>query len=100
MEEYINSCIIAKKNSKRCVFFLPRQTKIPPNVLKDGTYDFNSTIVNKLFNSLETFQKKTLLSLNDNLLKNNLTNLLTNDIIKSLLVTGVIIWEVSVILLS
>ena len=81
LEEYINSCIIAKKNSKRCVFFLPRQTKIPPNVLKDGTYDFNSTIVNKLFNSLETFQKKTLLSLNDNLLKNNLTNLLTNDII-------------------
>ena len=89
LEEYMHSCINAKQKGKPCLLFLPRQTQFPPKVLADGTYDFNSELVNTLFNSLETSHQKTLLTLNSvkdgvpnyNILKNALIDLLTNDLI-------------------
>lgn len=90
LDDYIYSCIDAKKNRKPCELFLPRQTKFPPEVLEDGTYDFNSVVVNKLFNSIndKDYQTK-LLRLytekngvkNYNLLNSTLLDLLTRKII-------------------
>ena len=89
LEEYMHSCINAKQKGKPCLLFLPRQTQFPPNVLSDGTYDFNSELVNTLFNSLEPSHQKRLLTLfsvkdgitNYNMLKNALIDLLTNNLI-------------------
>ena len=88
LEEYMHSCINAKQKGKPCLLFLPRQTQFPPKVLSDGTYDFNSELVNTLFNSLEPSHQKRLLTLNTfdgvadyKLLKNALIDLLTNNLI-------------------
>ena len=88
LEEYMHSCINAKQKGKPCLLFLPRQTQFPPNVLSDGTYDFNSELVNTLFNSLEPSHQKRLLTLNTfdgvadyKMLKNALIDLLTNNLI-------------------
>ena len=89
LEEYMHSCINAKQKGKPCLLFLPRQTQFPPKVLSDGTYDFNSELVNTLFNSLEPSHQKRLLTLfsvkdgitNYNMLKNALIDLLTNNLI-------------------
>ena len=84
----MHSCINAKQKGKPCLLFLPRQTQFPPKVLSDGTYDFNSELVNTLFNSLEPSHQKRLLTLNTfdgvadyKLLKNALIDLLTNNLI-------------------
>ena len=88
LEEYMHSCINAKQKGTPCLLFLPRQTQFPPNVLSDGTYDFNSELVNTLFNSLEPSHQKRLLTLNTfdgvadyKMLKNALIDLLTNNLI-------------------
>ena len=88
LEEYMHSCINAKQKGKPCLLFLPRQTQFPPKVLSDGTYDFNSELVNTLFNSLEPSHQKRLLTLNTfdgvadyKMLKNALIDLLTNNLI-------------------
>ena len=88
LEEYMYICINAKQKGKPCLLFLPRQTQFPPKVLSDGTYDFNSELVNTLFNSLEPSHQKRLLTLNTfdgvadyKMLKNALIDLLTNNLI-------------------
>jgi len=86
-DEYIQSCIIAKKERKQCEFFIPRQSKFPPTVLEDGKYDFGSEVVNKLFNSLEKSYQTILLTLysdkngvrNYNMLRTTLADLLTRN---------------------
>lgn len=86
-DEYIQSCIIAKKERKPCEFFIPRQSKFPPTFLEDGKYDFGSEVVNKLFNSLEKSYQTRLLTLysdkngvrNYNMLKTTLADLLTRN---------------------
>ena len=62
-KDYIQSCTIARNNRKPCELFLPRQANFPPEVLEDGSYNFNSEVVNKLFNSLDKNYQKTLLTL-------------------------------------
>jgi hypothetical protein len=89
LEEYMHICINAKQKGKPCLLFLPRQTQFPPTVLADGTYDFNSELVNTLFNSLEPSHRKILLTLNSvkdgianyDMLKKALIDLLTKNLI-------------------
>ena len=89
LEEYMRSCISARQKRKPCVLFLPRQAKFPPNVLADGTYDFNSELIDNLFNSLDTEHQKRLLTLYSvkdgvpdySIFKNALIDLLTTNLI-------------------
>ena len=88
LEDYMHACINAKNKGKPCELFLPKQTRIPPEVLEDGKYDFNSEVVTKLFNSLDKPQQKTLLTLYSikngvkdyGMLKGALVNILTGNI--------------------
>jgi hypothetical protein len=88
LEDYMHACINAKNKGKPCELFLPKQTKFPPEVLEDGKYDFNSEVVNKLFNSLEKSYQKTLLTLYSDkngvkdysMLKDTLASLLTGNV--------------------
>jgi hypothetical protein len=96
LDDYIYSCIDARKNKKPCKLFLPRQTIVPPKVLEDGTYDFNSEVVNNLFNSLahdprikdKGYQERLLTLYTEKngvrdytMLKDTLSQLLTHDLI-------------------
>ena len=63
LSDYMNNCIKLRKNRKPCKIILPSQTTFPPVLLENGEYDFNSEIVNKLFNRLEKSYQTTLLTL-------------------------------------
>ena len=88
LEDYMYSCVNSRKNKKPCEFFLPKQTKYPPEHLADGTYDFGSEVVNKVFNSQNKSYQNTLLTLysvkngvkNYNLLKDAIISIITKDI--------------------
>lgn len=62
LEDFINNCIKLKAKGNPCKLFLPKQTKFPPTIDKDGKYDFGSDIVTKLFNSLPKQQQDILLT--------------------------------------
>jgi hypothetical protein len=88
IQDFMNECIKSKKTGSPCNLFLPKQTIFPPHVLEDGKYDFESEIINKLFNSLSKSQQDRLLKLysvkdgvtNYDMLKNSLTTILEQNI--------------------
>jgi hypothetical protein len=88
LEDYMNTCIKLRKENKKCDLFLPKQTQFPPVLGEDGKYDFNSKIVNRLFNRLsKSYQDRllTLYSVKDgvksyNMLKDTLTSILAKEI--------------------
>ena len=88
LEDYMYSCVNLRKNKQPCELFLPKQTTFPPVHLADGTYDFSSEVVNKIFNSQNKSYQNTLLTLysvkngvkNYNLLKDALISIITKDI--------------------
>jgi hypothetical protein len=88
LEDFMNECIKSRKSGNSCELFLPKQTLFPPRVLENGKYDFESEIVNKLFNGLSKSHQDRLLKLyfvkdgvtNYDMLKNSLTTLLEQNI--------------------
>lgn len=88
LEDFVNSCVKLRREGKPCELFLPKQTKFPPNVTSEGKYDFDSEIVNKIFNSLSKQYQENLLSVysikngekNYNLLKDTLSSILAKKI--------------------
>jgi hypothetical protein len=88
LKDYMNECIKSRKSGNSCNLFLPKQTLFPPHILEDGKYDFESEIVNKLFNELPKLQQDRLLKLysvkdgvtNYDLLKNSLILILEQKI--------------------
>ena len=86
--DYMNTCVKLSKNGKPCKVFLPKQTTFPPVLLENGEYDFNSEIVNKLFNGLEKSYQNTLLTFystkdgvkNYDMLKDTLENILSKQL--------------------
>jgi hypothetical protein len=82
LQDFMNECIKSKKSGTSCNLFLPKQTLFPPHILEDGKYDFESEIVNKLFNGLPKSQQDRLLKLYS--LKDGVTNY---DMLKNSLIT-------------
>ena len=88
LQDFMNECIKSKKSGTSCNLFLPKQTLFPPHVLEDGKYNFESEIVNKLFNGLPKSQQDRLLKLysvkdgvtNYDMLKNSLITILEQNI--------------------
>ena len=88
LQDFMNECIKSKKSGTSCNLFLPKQTLFPPHVLEDGKYDFDSDIVNNLFNGLPKSQQDRLLKLysvkdgvtNYDMLKNSLITILEQNI--------------------
>jgi len=88
LQDFMNECIKSKKSGTSCNLFLPKQTLFPPHVLEDGKYDFESEIVNNLFNGLPKSQQDRLLKLysvkdgvtNYDMLKNSLITILEQNI--------------------
>ena len=88
LKDYMNECVKSRKSGNSCNLFLPKQTLFPPHILADSKYDFESEIVNKLFNGLPKSQQDRLLKLysvkdgvtNYDLLKNSLILLLEQKI--------------------
>jgi len=58
LEEFMNKCMNNKNNGKPCKLFLPKQTTLPPQLLEDGQYEFNSEIINRIFNKQNENLKK------------------------------------------
>ena len=58
LTEFMNKCMNNKNNGKPCKIFLPHQTILPPKLLEDGSYDFNSELINRIFNKQDEYQKK------------------------------------------
>ena len=88
LKDFMNECVKSRNSGNSCNLFLPKQTLFPPHILADGTYDFESTLVNKLFNGLPKLQQDRLLKLysvkdgvtNYDLLKNSLITILEQKI--------------------
>lgn len=88
LEDFVNTCYKLRKERKPCELFLPKQAQFPPVLGSDGKYEFNSTIVNNLFNRLSKSHQDTLLtvySLKDGVknydsLKHTLASMLAKDI--------------------
>lgn len=86
--DYINTCYKLRKEGKSCQLFLPKQTKFPPKLLENGKYDFDSEVVNKLFNSFSKSYQDTLLTVysekdgirNYNMLKDTLASILEKNL--------------------
>ena len=88
LKDFMNECVKSRNSGNSCNLFLPKQTLFPPHILADGKYDFESTLVNKLFNGLPKLQQDRLLKLysvkdgvtNYDLLKNSLITILEQKI--------------------
>jgi len=88
LQDFMNECIKSKKSGTSCKLFLPKQTLFPPRILEDGQYEFESEIVNNLFNRLPKSQQDRLLKLysvtdgvtNYDMLKNSLITILEQNI--------------------
>ena len=88
LQDFMNECVKSKKSGAQCNIFLPKQTIFPPRVLGDNQYEFESEIVNNLFNGLPKSQQDRLLKLysvkdgvtNYDMLKNSLTTILEQSI--------------------
>ena len=72
LEEYMSTCVVAKQSGYGCELMLPKKTKIPPEKLPDGTYDFGFEILNKLFNKIEKSKQDKILSMYS--VNNGITN--------------------------
>jgi hypothetical protein len=62
LEDYMNACVKARREKQPCTLILPSQTQFPPIKDENGTYDFGTETVNKLFNGLSKSHQDTLLS--------------------------------------
>jgi len=82
LQDFMNKCVKSRKSGTSCNLFLPKQTLFPPHILADGKYDFESDIVNTLFNELPKSQQDRLLKLYS--LKDGVTNY---DMLKNSLIT-------------
>jgi hypothetical protein len=88
LQDFMNKCVKSRKSGTSCNLFLPKQTLFPPHILADGKYDFESDIVNTLFNELPKSQQDRLLKLysvkdgvtNYDMLKNSLITILEQNI--------------------
>ena len=88
LKDFMNECVKSRNSGNSCNLFLPKQTLFPPHILADGKYDFESTLVNKLFNGLPKLQQDRLLKLysvkdgvtNYDMLKNSLITILEQNI--------------------
>ena len=88
LHDFMNNCVKSRKSGTSCNLFLPKQTLFPPHILENGKYDFESEIVNKLFNELTKSHQDRLLKLtsvndgvtNYDMLKNSLVILLEQKI--------------------
>ena len=88
LQDFMNKCVKSRKSGTSCNLFLPKQTLFPPHILENGKYDFESEIVNKLFNELTKSYQDRLLKLtsvkdgvtNFDMLKNSLIILLEDKI--------------------
>ena len=88
LQDFMNKCVKSRKSGTSCNLFLPKQTLFPPHILADGKYDFESDIVNALFNELPKSQQDRLLKLysvkdgvtNYDMLKNSLITILEQNI--------------------
>jgi len=88
LQDFMNKCVKSRKSGTSCNLFLPKQTLFPPRILENGKYDFESEIVNKLFNELTKSYQDRLLKLisvnngvtNFDMLKNSLIILLEQKI--------------------
>jgi hypothetical protein len=88
LQDFMNKCVKSRKSGTSCNLFLPKQTLFPPRILENGKYDFESEIVNKLFNELTKSYQDRLLKLtsvkdgvtNFDMLKNSLIILLEDKI--------------------
>lgn len=88
LEDFVNTCYKLRKEKKPCELFLPKQAQFPPVLDSDGKYEFNSEIVNKLFNGLSKSHQDTLLTVysikdgvkNYDSLKHTLASMLAKDI--------------------
>ena len=80
LEEYMNECVKARDSNKPCTLFIPKSAILPPKLLDNGEYDFNSIVLNKIFNRLDKTQQDTLLTLynpnNPDMFKNALSKIL------------------------
>ena len=89
LKEFMSKCSESKNSKQPCKLMLPKQTMLPPKLLEDGTYDFGSEIVNKLFNSQSKSTQNIWLTLyskkdgvkNYNMLKDTLISSLEKKII-------------------
>ena len=63
LQDFMNKCVKSRKSGTSCNLFLPKQTLFPPHILENGKYDFESEIVNKLFNELTKSYQDRLLKL-------------------------------------
>jgi hypothetical protein len=88
LEDFVNTCYKLRKEGKPCELFLPKQAQFPPVLGSDGKYEFNSIIVNNLFNRLSKSHQDTLLTVysikdgvkNYDSLKYTLASMLAKDI--------------------
>lgn len=88
LEDFMNSCYKLRKEMKPCELFLPKQAQFPPVLGSDGKYEFNSTVVNNLFNRLSKSHQDTLLTVysikdgvkNYDSLKHTLASMLAKDV--------------------
>ena len=88
LQEYVSRCVKSKNTKQPCKLFLPKQAKVPPEELEDGSYDFGIEIINRLFNNLKESHKNTLLTLysendgnrNYNILEEALIELLEREL--------------------
>jgi hypothetical protein len=88
LQDFMDKCVKSRKSGASCNLFLPKQTLFPPRILENDKYDFESTIVNKLFNGLPKSQQDRLLKLysvkdgvaNYDMLKNSLIIILEQNI--------------------
>ena len=88
LEDFVNTCYKLRKEGKPCELFLPKQAQFPPVLGSDGKYEFNSIIVNNLFNRLSKSHQDRLLTVysikdgvkNYDSLKYTLASMLAKDI--------------------
>lgn len=80
LEEYMNECVKSRDSNKPCTLFIPKSATLPPKLLDNGEYDFNSSVLNKIFNRLDKTQQDTLLTLynpnNPDMFKNALSKII------------------------
>lgn len=63
LNEFMKECVLSREKKEKCKFIQPKNLKIPPTKLENGSYDFGISIYNEVFNKLPDATKKTYLSL-------------------------------------
>lgn len=62
MQDFMSSCVAARKAGQPCKFTGPKTLILPPEVGPDGTYDFGNNIYNQAFQTLPEEMKATYLT--------------------------------------